>query len=156
MGEVLKNRLKQDSFTGEVQEAVLNLQVVSYYLRNDLNDLFKESGLTRGQHNVLRILGGAYPEGHARCDIIDRMVEPAPDVTRLIDRLVDGGYVKRHRCKEDARKSIATITERGLKMVEEARPKLEAFAESIGDSLTKGECKKLSELCEKIYAERVE
>src|SRR5699024_6815149 len=122
----------------------------------DLNDLLKESGLTRGQYNVLRILGGVYPEGHARSEIINRMVEPAPDVTRLIDRLADGGYVERHRCEEDARKSIATITEKGLEMVEQIRPKLEAHAETIGGYLTKDEFKKLSELCEKIYAERVE
>lgn len=156
MGKTLKKRLKQDTLPSAEGEAILNLMLTSYYIRNDINNIVKESGLTRGQHNVLRILKGVYPEGHARCDIIDRMVEPAPDVTRLIDRLEDAGYVERHRSKEDARKSITTLTEKGVEMVEEIRPKLEDFSESMGDYLTKEECRKLSELCEKIYAERIE
>ncbi|HYW96466.1 MAG TPA: hypothetical protein VE870_12810 [Bacteroidales bacterium] len=79
MGEILKKRLKQVSFRSVEEEAVLNLLVTSYYLRMDLNEMYSGHGLTMGQYNVLRILKGVYPEGHARCGIIDRMVEPAPD-----------------------------------------------------------------------------
>lgn len=156
MGEVLKKRLKQETFPSVEEEAVLNLLVTSYYLRKDLNAIYADYGLTMGQYNVLRILKGVYPEGHARCDIIDRMVEPAPDVTRLLDRLVDEGYAERHRSEEDARRSIARITQKGLQKLKTITEDLEAFSDNFSNLLSPQECRELSELCEKIYADRVE
>ncbi|HLR77047.1 MAG TPA: MarR family transcriptional regulator [Balneolaceae bacterium] len=156
MGEILKKRLKQDSFASVESEMVLNLMVTSYFLQNNLNEVLKKFDVTRGQFNVLRILKGVYPEGHARCDIIDRMIEPSPDVTRLVDRLEKAGYIERSRSQEDARRSITTITEQGLQKVEEINPEIEAFSKYIGNRLTEEECHKLSALCEKLYAERIE
>src|SRR5699024_10842009 len=125
MGEILKKRLKQDSFASVESEMVLNLMVTLYFLVNNLNEVLKKFDMTRGQFNVLRILKGVYPEGHARCDIIDRMIEPSPDVTRLVDRLEKAGYIERSRSQEDARRSITTITEQGLQKVEEINPEIE-------------------------------
>jgi|SRR5690625_3883945 len=156
MGKVLKQRLRQETFPNVEAEALLNILVASHYIRNDTNQLCNEYGLTSSQFNVLRILRGAYPEGYARCEIIHRMVEPAPDVTRLVDRLVDQGYVERNQCPEDGRKSIANITDKGRKKIEEMDDDLSNINQYHTKHLTKQECKTLSELCEKIYKDKVE
>jgi len=156
MGKVLKKRLRQESFPSVKDEVILNLLVVSNYLRNDLNRLCEEYGLTRGQFNVLRILEGVYPEGHARGDISQRMAEPAPDVTRLLDRLVGDDFVERYQCPEDGRKSIAKITDKGREKVKDLDDIITQTKNYIADRLTNKECKKLSELCEKLYEDRIE
>lgn len=156
MGKVLKKRLRQESFPSVEDEVVLNLLVTSNYLRNDLNRLCEERGLTRGQFNVLRILEGVYPEGHARYDISQRMAEPAPDVTRLLDRLVGNDFVERYQCPEDGRKSIAKITDKGREKVKDLDDIITQTTNYIASCLTKKECKKLSELCEKLYEDKVE
>lgn len=156
MGKVLKKRLRQESFPDVEAEAILNLLVSSYYIRNDTNQLCNEYGLTGSQYNVLRILNGAHPEGYARCDIIQRMVEPSPDVTRLVDRLVDQDYVERHQCAEDGRKSIAKITNKGRKKIKEMDNVMSKINHFITKHLTNEECKTLSKLCEKLYVDRIE
>ena len=45
------------------------------------------------------------------------MVENAPDVTRILNRLAAAGYVKRMRSTEDRRESVARITDKGLALL---------------------------------------
>ena len=88
MGEILKRRLKQQKFSNVEQEGLLNLFIASNYLHSKLEIVCNDFKITLAQFNVLRILKGAHPEGYPRGEIIRRMVEPSPDVTRLIDRLI--------------------------------------------------------------------
>jgi hypothetical protein len=48
--------------------------------------LFKASGLSATQYNVLRILRGAEPAGLACRAIGERMISHDPDITRLLDK----------------------------------------------------------------------
>jgi len=79
------------------------------------------------------------------------MLEPAPDVTRLIDKLVVSRLVERFSSNEDRRHSISRITKKGIELVDSLKPKLEEVENLLSKQLTKQESKKLSELCEKIY-----
>jgi len=151
MGEILKKRLQQEKFSSVEQEALLNLFVASNYLHLKLEDVCSEFTITLAQFNVLRILKGAYPEGHPRGEIIKRMVEPAPDVTRLIDRLINVGLVERYSSKNDRRLSMARITKKGIKLLSSINPEVDKFIFSYSSSLTKSEKENLSRICEKLY-----
>src|SRR5258705_12427220 len=118
MGRVLKHRLKLGRDPGPGQEAILNLLVAAGHLRTRLDRICEAQEITTGQYNVLRILRGARREGFARCEIALRMVERAPDVTRLIDRLEAQGLVERDRSGGDRRRSVSKITDRGLRLLE--------------------------------------
>jgi DNA-binding MarR family transcriptional regulator len=65
--------------------------------------LVEPEGLSLSQFNVLRILQDAGPDGLPTLGIRDRMVERAPAITRLVDRLVEWGLVERQRDPEDRR-----------------------------------------------------
>ena len=114
MGNILKQRLKQKKFKNIENEAILNLFVASNYLRGKIEIVCNDQGITHSQFNVLRILKGVHPGGYPRHDIISRMVEPAPDVTRLIDRLIKEGLVERYYSEEDRRLSCSRITKKEL------------------------------------------
>ena len=151
MGDILAKRIKQQKFSSPEQEVLLNLLVASGHLRALLDKIYARYGLTHGQYNVLRILRGAHPNGYPRCDIIERMLEPAPDVTRLIDRLVKAGLVRRKSSNGDKRFSLAVITTAGLKLLAELDPLMDATDQYIAQLLTKEACLQFSGLCEKIY-----
>lgn len=151
MGEILKQRLKQTKFESPEQEAFLNIFVTANFLRMKNDEVLSKYGLTTPQYNVLRILKGKYPEGYPRCEIITRMMDQAPDVTRLIDRLFKDGYVERFNSNKDRRLSIAKITEKGLQLLEKAKSEIEQLHNLISDNLNKEERKQLSNLLEKIY-----
>jgi DNA-binding MarR family transcriptional regulator len=151
MGKILNKRLKQKKFKNVDHEAFLNLFIASNYLRGKIEMVCNEQGITHSQFNVLRILKGVHPDGYPRYDIISRMVEPAPDVTRLIDRLIRDELVERYYSEEDRRLSCSRITRKGIALLEKVNPKVDKFINEFSGVLTKAEKAKLSATCEKLY-----
>jgi DNA-binding MarR family transcriptional regulator len=151
MGEILKNMLKMKRQPPVREELSLNLAVGASILRSKFEKLAEQYKITGSQYNVLRILKGVYPQGHPRCEIILRMVDKAPDITRLIDRLEKQDLVKRDRTSEDRRMSITVITEKGLKLLSDIQPAVDKAHREMTKGLTDGECKELSMLIEKLY-----
>lgn len=74
-------------------------------------------GITPQQFNVLRILRGAGPEGIPTLSIGERMIEEAPGITRLLDRLEAKGMVRRQRCPEDRRQVLCHATPQALELL---------------------------------------
>lgn len=155
MGDKLKQWLKQSKFESLDQEAALNIFVTSYFLRSKHEEVLVKSGLTLPQYNVLRILKGSYPNGYPRCDIITRMIEPAPDVTRIIDRLIKDKLVERFSSNDDKRLSMTRITEKGLKLLAKVKKEIDPLNSFISKALNENEKKILSDLLEKIYGAQV-
>ncbi len=154
MGETLKRRIKQKAdFANPAQEAMLNLIVAADHICARLERVCAEFGITRPQYNVLRILRGVYPGGHPRAEISARLLASAPDVTRLVDRLQAQGLVERDRVKEDRRLSIARITKKGLRLLEQMQPHISAEHERFSRRVSRRDCLELSRICETIYDE---
>lgn len=156
MGEILKKRLKQEKFSSVEQEIVLNLLVSANYLHSELDAICNRFKITLAQFNVLRILKGTHPNGYPRGEIIRRMVEPAPDVTRLIDRLIKEDFVERYNSKDDRRLSLARITKKGIALLTKINPEVDSFLLNYSSTLTKSEKEILSNLLEKLYAKEIE
>jgi DNA-binding MarR family transcriptional regulator len=84
------------------------------------------------------------------------MVEPAPDVTRLIDRLVDDGLVERFLSEEDRRLSMSKITKKGMNLLTKINPKIDDLLIAYSSSLSKNEMDTVSNLLEKLYAKEID
>jgi DNA-binding MarR family transcriptional regulator len=152
MGDALRHRLQQTRFESAVQEAFLNLLVAADHLRARMDGACSEFGISSSQYNVLRILRGIHPDGHSRCEIARRMLERAPDVTRLVDRLEKRGWVERDRCARDRRLSISRITAGGLELLARMSPIVEQVQQEFARQLSREDCRELSRLCEQIYS----
>jgi len=155
MTEALKRRLKQERFHSPQQEAFLSVAVAAGALNDLADDVCERHGLTRSQYNVLRILRGAQSEGRSRCEVACRMIERAPDITRLVDRLQARGLVRRTRGGSDQRQAISRITTKGLRLLETIQPELDARAASRFHKLSDKDCHELSRLCALIFDEAV-
>jgi len=153
MGEILKKRLRQSRFESPVHEAVLNLLVAAGHVRTLHDRALERHGLSGVQFNVLRILRGAHPHGYPRHEIACRLVERAPDVTRLIDRLEAQGLVERARAESDRRLSVTRITRRGLELLERVQPDMDAVGRALARRLGPKDARELSRLCEGLYAD---
>jgi len=153
MGNALRNRIQQTRFESAAQEALLNLLVAADHLRARTERLCAEFGLSASQYNVLRILRGVHPEGHSRCEIARRMIERAPDVTRLVDRLEKRGWVERDRSERDRRLSISRITAAGLELLQTIDPRLKQEQRDFAERVPEKDCRELSRICEEIYGE---
>jgi len=101
-------------FAAREEEAVVALIRTTDLLRRALVAVVEPGGITLQQYNVLRILRGAGTEGLATLEIAHRMVEHAPGVTRLLDRLQAKGLVRRQRAPRDRRQIRCWIEPPGL------------------------------------------
>src|SRR5262249_39633630 len=141
----------QSHFEGAHHEALLNLLLAASHVRDRLDAVCHAHGVTRGQYNVLRILRGADPSGYARCEIARRMVERAPDVTRLIDRLEQQGLIERRGSDTDRRLSMTHITPKGLGLLDRMAPDVRSVNDALASRLTTAEAEELSRACERLY-----
>lgn len=151
MGEKLRNRLKQVKPIPIEEEAMLNLLLASNYIRKITDDVCSKYGVTVAQYNVLRILKGIYPDGYPRCQIIPRMIDQAPDVTRIIDNLEKMNHITRCASDEDRRLSVTKITKKGITLLQDMEEDIISVNKVLKNRLTDLEINQLSEICEKIY-----
>lgn len=117
--KIQKELQQTKPFEAEFQEAGVALLRTSDQLRRRLAATVEPHGLTVQQYNVLRILRGAHPETVPTLEIATRMIEQAPGITRLLDRLESKKLIERVRCREDRRRVLCTISPAGLALLAE-------------------------------------
>ena len=100
-------------FTSQAEEALVGLMRTADVLRRAMGTVLEGEDITIQQYNVLRILRGVGERGLPTLEIAERMVEHAPGITRMIDRLIAKGLVVRERCAEDRRIVYGAITDLG-------------------------------------------
>jgi len=109
-------------FPTKSQEAAVGLMLTADVVRRFEGDLIAPFGITLQQYNVLRILRGSRPDSLPTLEIASRMIEKAPGVTRLLDRLESKGLVRRERCAADRRQVLCGITDKGLSLLASLEP----------------------------------
>ena len=144
----IRERLQQRRFHSIADEAVVSLMVAADHIEQAVAPVWERHGITADQYNVLRILRGVYPGGHPRNEVARRMIHRAPDVTRMLDRLVRRGLVARLRNANDRRESVATITKAGLALLGRIDPEVLAVQKTITAALTEPKLRRLVRLCD--------
>jgi MarR family transcriptional regulator, organic hydroperoxide resistance regulator len=114
----LQRELKQNRpFGAPTQEAAVALMRTADLMRRALAAVVEPLDITIQQYNVLRILRTAGEQGLPTLEIAERMIEQAPGITRLIDRLEAKELVLRERCATDRRQVFCRITRQGLALL---------------------------------------
>jgi DNA-binding MarR family transcriptional regulator len=144
----IRERLQQRRFHSVAEEAVVGLMVAADHLDRAVAPIWERHEITADQYNVLRILRGVYPRGHPRNEVARRMIHRAPDVTRMLDRLVRRGLVARVRNADDRRESVATITKAGLALLERIDPDVLAVQKAVTAPLSDPKLRQLVRLCD--------
>lgn len=148
----VKARIHQKGFRNPGQEALVGVMVAAGVLAERVERSCGLHALTHAQYNVLRILRGAYPGGHPRYEIARRLVDRAPDVTRLLDRLEARGLVERERSAEDRRVCLARITPQGMALLEETDPGVGELEEELLAALGVEGARALARLCDLVVS----
>jgi DNA-binding MarR family transcriptional regulator len=131
------------------QEAFLSLLVTANRMASRHEDSFCDFGISSKQYNILRILRGGLPDGLPVMEVGRRMIERSPDISRIINRLLDAGYVKRVRQSSDRRVAIVTITAKGLQLLEQMDKPIEKSIHTMLGSLSEAELATIIELMDK-------
>ena len=117
----LSDEIKQvRPWSGPAEEALVSVLRTAALIKRAVNQKLEPFGISQPQYNVLRILRGAGPDGLPTLAVRDRLVEEAPGITRLIDKLERAKFVRRDRTAKDRRTVRVQITAAGLQLLERA------------------------------------
>jgi len=144
MGDISKD-IKSKFKTNKIK-ALINIKYTSNWLSSKENEFFKPYGISPQQFNILRILRGA--KERTKVQIVkDRMIERAPNATRLMDKLCDKNLIERERCEHDRRVVYVKIKNEGLALLKNIDDNKNL---SFLEKLTEEEAITLSNLLDKI------
>jgi DNA-binding MarR family transcriptional regulator len=145
----IETDIKQTKFRNAHHRMALNLLYTTNWLSNSQACLLKPYDLTPQQYNVLRILRGQYPSPVRVNDIIERMLDKMSNASRLVDKLLLKGLVKRTECPHDRRAVDVVITEAGLTILSDLDKMQESWENQL-KRLSEQEADLLSELLDKL------
>jgi DNA-binding MarR family transcriptional regulator len=117
MGKIYDELKQAKRFADPRQEAVISLLRTADVLRARTEAHLLPHGISPEQYNVLRILRGAPDRRLPTLEIASRMITRAPNITRLIDKLVAKKLVSRCDHDRDRRVVVVQLTARGLDLV---------------------------------------
>lgn len=154
----LKDELKSTvEYNSAAHEVFLSLLVTVDRISRRHAEFMNDYGISPKQYNILRILRGSGQAGLPVMEIGRRMIEKSPDVSRIIDRLIDMGLAKRRRQRNDRRVVMVTIAKKGLDLLEKMDGPVNEDVERMLGGVKNSELKQLIELLEKVresvYAE---
>ncbi|MGV6832180.1 MAG: MarR family winged helix-turn-helix transcriptional regulator [bacterium] len=136
----------QSKFKNEKVKAMLNIIYSANWINSKLNTFFKSFDLSHQQFNILRILNGA-DEPLKVQTIKERMVERAPNATRLMDKLCAKELINRIQCPDDRRVVHIIITEKGKELLHDIN---KSMTFDVLENLTIDEAKVMNELLDKM------
>ena len=138
MAQTIDREIRQTKpFRSLQEQVVINLMRTTRAVEESwIQYLKRREGISQSQYNILRILRGARPKAVKISQIADRMITRDPDVTRLVDRLIDQGLVRRERDSEDRRVVLVEITAAGLAMLSRLDGPAGAYTEGAMAGLT--------------------
>lgn len=122
-------------FATSEEEAIVSVLRSAAVLRRVFGQRIDPCGISLAQYNVLRILRGAGAEGLPTLAVRDRLVEEAPGITRLIDKLESARLVRRDRTGQDRRTVRCQITPTGLALLEQADQQVRAVQALVAEGI---------------------
>lgn len=149
----LQREIRQTKpFRSPAHEAALGILRTADAVRAVAARVVEPRGITLQQYNVLRILRGSEPGGLPTLAIADRMIERAPGITRLLDRLEARGLAARVRGEEDRRQVLCRITPAGLRLLAALDGPVDAADGNAVGGLSPSDLKRLIRLLDRVRA----
>lgn len=144
MGNISKDI--NSNFPSVKVKALLNIIYTANFIKSHQNEFFKPYGISPQQYNILRILKGAKEPLKVQT-IKDRMIERAPNATRLMDKLCIKNLIVRIPCPDDRRVVHIDITKKGIDLLATIGENMNF---NLMDKLNKSEAEQLSDLLDKM------
>jgi DNA-binding MarR family transcriptional regulator len=99
------------------QRTIIHLSLIDNKVNEVITQELKPYDVSLQQFNVLRILRGQKGKPANLSTLNDRMITKMSNTTRLVDKLINKGFVDRVICKSNRRKVEINITNKGQEVL---------------------------------------
>lgn len=141
--------IHQVKFKNEYHKATVNILYTHSWLMERLKEELADADITPQQFNILRILRGSYPNPLSTLQIRERMLDKMSDTSRIVDRLIIKGLVKKTISKSDRRLVDVIISLRGRRLLEKLDSR-QTKMDGILNGISYEEAALLSQLLDKM------
>ena len=109
------------------------------------------TGVSNSEYDVLLNVATGPKDGLRPTELTERVVITKSGLTRLIDRLVERGYLERRPCESDRRGQLIVLTHEGRRAFRRAAPNVvRAIGTLFGDRFAERDVAALRVSCERI------
>jgi DNA-binding MarR family transcriptional regulator len=115
-------------------------------IANFVERALKEFGISREQLSVIHYLDDAKADTMTVNELRESLIDDSPNVSRILNKMVEKGLVKKERQTDDQRVVYVSLTEKGRKLHQQADAKITGH----NLKLSPKECQTLIELLMKI------
>jgi DNA-binding MarR family transcriptional regulator len=140
-----KQKVYESDFPIRDKAAVL-IGCTAQEIDNVVERALKEFGISRAQLNVLHFLDTEPVEKMTVNQLREVLIDDSPNVSRLLNKMVDKGLIRKERQSDDQRVVHVTLTENGRQLHKRADQKITGH----NVKLSPKECRVLIELLMKI------
>lgn len=114
-------------------------------------ELQRNAGMPHGYYAILAILASA-PKGSRRITALAETTSSSQSrVSHAISALEQRGWVRKERCTDDTRGTLAVLTAAGRQALKAAAPgHVRQVRASVFDQLTKTQVHQLGQICERV------
>ncbi|MHB8209430.1 MarR family winged helix-turn-helix transcriptional regulator [Mucilaginibacter sp.] len=117
----IENEIKQQQFLAPHHKAGINIIFTANWLLNEIAIALKPVGLSLQQLNALSILDGQ-PNKTATVNLIrERLIDRMPNVSRLLNKLMEKGFIVKERNLTDQRIVYIKLTPKGVEVKQKGR-----------------------------------
>jgi DNA-binding MarR family transcriptional regulator len=120
-------------------------------LANRLGRFFEEQGITGAQFGVLRCLSDAGADGLMLSELSRDLMVTCGNITGVVDRLEQAGYLRRERLPDDRRVVMARLTDEGKELFAKVMPAYVALVATLFAELSEEECVGLAGSCRDLH-----
>jgi DNA-binding MarR family transcriptional regulator len=145
----IDDEIQSSKFEDSYHKLVINIAYTDGWLSNLFRCKFEKHNLTQQQFNILRILRGQYPNPATINLLKERMIDKMSDASRIVDRLVQKGFVSRCTNNKDRRAVDIRISDTGLEILNTMDGEFRA-KDFLQKNLSEEEASQLSDLLDRM------
>ena len=145
----LQKEIKASKFENIFQKSLVNVIYTYHWNIQQVKEALKPFDITSQQYNVLRILRGQYPSPVTVNLIKSRILDKMSDTSRIVDRLIQKGFVEKSANHQDKRSVDVIINNNGLTLLKKLDQEVD-FSSFIAPNLTEKEAAQLNLLLDKM------
>jgi MarR family transcriptional regulator, multiple gene regulator MgrA len=137
-------------YRNEYHKGAINLVYTVKQFSYGFLQMLRTHSITEPQYNILKVLRGFRSEGPFSIGFLKaRMLDKNSDVSRLVDKLYEKGYIDRKENPADRRQKEVEITQKGLDLLA-GMDDCDDKTDSLLKNLTLEEVQELNRLLDKI------
>jgi DNA-binding MarR family transcriptional regulator len=144
-----KDLHREGQFRNSHNMVLVNVLFSGIWLQEKMTRLLEPYQLTIQQYNTIKILGRAGTP-LTTLQLRHRMMDKMSDTSRIVDRLILKGFLKKTISKKDKRLVDVVLTAKAKKLIKEFEKKLDVKLDALCNNLSETEAKTLNKLLDKM------